>query len=201
MSVASDMVYPQSLSNNPKERMIQLIQLMTKTETNPKKLSLNSNSNSAAIGKLCLPFLLNTIATIVNNISSSSSGEMNDILQTIMQSLSNCASTCPSLLGGDAQLLSMVCHTLITVGEKNPDPMVQLSALEALVTLCMVPDMKKILTENPSLRNLCLVGNHESGNGNGGIVGVCAQLIVKGVDDDLNEWAMEEVALQVRFLH
>ena len=200
ISIASDMVYPQSLSENPKERMIQLIQIMSQTETNPKKLSIQPNSKAALIGKSCLPPLLNATITLINKVTASPSlSSFEDIIQSIMQTLSHCASTCPSLLaGGDVNLITMVCQTLVSVGENNYlDPNVKLSALEALATLCMVPDMKRLLLQNESLRKLCLVGNSDGGN-NGGIIGVCADLIVKGVDDDINDWAIEEVALQVR---
>lgn len=198
ISIACDMVYPQSLSENPKERMIQLIQIMSQTETNPKKLSIQPNSKAAVIGKSCLPPLLNAIITIINKATASSSlSSFEDAIQSIMQTLSHCASTCPSLLsGGDINLATMVCQTFVSIGENNYlDPTVKLSALEALATLCMVPDMKQLLLQNESLRNLCLVGNSNGGN-NGGIIGVCAELIVKGVDDDVDDWALEEVALQ-----
>jgi hypothetical protein len=217
ISIASDSIYPQSQSlslttTNPKERMVRLIQIMTNRETNPKKLSINPNSNAAKIGQLCLPPLLNMIGTIVNSNTTAASASasvlasnMEDLIQNIMQTFSQCASTCPSLLASDIKLLTMVCHTLLSIGgNKDLDPMVQLSAFEALVTLCMVPDMRRVLMENASLRNLCLVGN-ESCSGSGivsgntsGVVGVCAELIVKGVDDDVDDWATEEVALQVR---
>lgn len=200
ISIACDMVFPQSLSENPKERMVQLIQLISQTETNPKKLSIHPNSKAAVIGKLCLPPLLNAIISVINKVTASSSlSSFEDTIQSIMQTLSHCASTCPSLLaGGDTNLVTMVCQTFVSVGENNHlDPTVKLSALEALTTLCMVPDMKQLLLQNESLRNLCLVGNFNGGN-KGGIIGVCAELIVKGVDDDINDWATEEVALQVR---
>ncbi len=206
------MVYPESLSNNPKERMVQLIQTITAIETNPKKQHISPSSNAAAIGKECIPPLLDIVVTVLNVATSSSVqqqvlGNINDPIQSIMQTLSHCASTCPSLLGGDLQVLTMVCHTSLIVSQKKClDPNVRLSALEALTTLCMVPDIRKVLSDNSSLRNLCLVGRNESSNGgsvncdtNDGIIGVCAELIVRGVDDDVDDWATEEVALQVRY--
>ena len=209
ISIASDLDYPQtsSLSNNPKERMVQLIQIMTTnsalatSESNPKKLFICPTSNAASIGKLCLPSLLNLFMLILKTVTKQSllMGIDGDLIQSIMQTLSQCGSTCPSLLCADIHILTLVCQTLIVVGEKKElDPNVRLSALEALVTLCMVPDMKKILLDTPSLQTLCLIGDHSDSSMNGGVVGVCAELIMKGVDDDVDDWASEEVALQVR---
>lgn len=202
ISIASDMTYPQSLSNNPKERMVQMIHSMSvMQDLNPKKLTIDPHSKAAKIGKLCLPPLLSLMMTLlVNNTTSLDS--IGDMIQMIMQTLSNCASTCPSLLvgGDDLDLLTVVFRTCIMVGEHNAlDPNVRLSALEALVTLLMVPEMKRLVLENAILRNLCLVGE-SSGGKDGGIVGVCAELLVKGVDDDVDDWAVEEVASQVRKL-
>lgn len=236
IGIASDIQYPQSLSDNPKERMVQLIQTMANSGTNtaamingssgsgsgsdPKKLSIQPQSNAARIGKLCLPHILNDILTIINTtttISHDSSTNNNnnnnttqETIQEIMQSISQCASSCPTILAADLNLLSMICKTLITIGENGNnglEPMVRLASCEALVTLCMVPDVRNVMTEQLGLKNLCLIGKESgsigvgSGDGQrrhvGGIIGICAELLIHGVDEDVDDWAVEDVALQV----
>lgn len=217
ISIALDMSIPQSsLSDNPKERMVQLIQIMNMTEStnkDPKKLSIQPSSNAASIGKVCLQPLLTIFMSILQNtVTLASNPLVEDMIQNTMQVFSQCASTCPSLLVGhnDMTLIAMLLNTFLYIGEntKLGDPNVRLSALEALVTLFMVPDMTKLIMENEMIRKLCLLGRQQNGGGmsgsglsNGGIVGVCAELLVKGVDEDVETWAIDDVALQVRMKH
>ena len=225
LAIASDIPYPQSLSENPKERMVQLIQIMSSSSSSysalnsssssnssdVKKLKIVPQSNGANVGKSCIPVVLNDIHAIINAIGAlaqHSSDDNNnngsylvqDTIQEIMQTISQCASSYPTLLAVDYDILSIVCKTLISIGEKKElQPMVRLASCEALVTLCMVPDVRNVLTEQLVLKNLCLVGKKEDHNSSvGGIVGICAELLIDGVDDDVNDWAVEDVALQVR---
>mmetsp|Transcript_27299 Transcript_27299/g.31798 ORF Transcript_27299/g.31798 Transcript_27299/m.31798 type:complete len:1305 (+) Transcript_27299:116-4030(+) len=202
---------PLSNQTNPKERLVQLIQIQTMTENNPKKLSISTTSNAASFGIACLDPLLKFILSIVTKTATtlSNNPKNHEILQSIMQTLSQCASTCPSLLAGNLDVFTNVCRTFLFIASSSSSSlssssssmyndeteiMMKLSALEALVTLCMVPDVSNVLLENEMIRNLCLLG--EDGSGKGGVVGVCANFIVKGVDEDVDEWAMEDVALQ-----
>ncbi len=220
ISIALDL--PQSsLSDNPKERMVQLIQIMTMTESNnkdPKKLTIQPNSNAASIGKVCLqPLLTLFISILQTTVTLAPNSFVEDMIQNAMQVFSQIASTCPSLLVGhnDMTLITMLLNTFLYIGEntKLSDPNVRLSALEALVTLFMVPDMTKLIMENEMIRKLCLLGRQQNGGGvsgggvsgsglsYGGIVGVCAELLVKGVDEDVETWAIDDVALQVSLQH
>ena len=229
VALACDMSYPQNLSDNPKERMIQMIQIMadnnimlesssssSSSSSSPspqKRITIKRDSKAANIGTMCLPFVLKGLVNLIQKatmiVSSTDlhyhSGDLNDNIQRIMQSISHCASTCPSLLVGgggsdETQLLSMLCQTLIAVGENSIlDPFVRLSALEALTTLSTVNDVSWLL-QNEKMAKMCLVGdsNANETSKNGGVLGVCIQLLVEGVDDDVNEWAMDPVSLQVR---
>ncbi len=227
VAIASDVEYPQAgLSEHPKERMVQLIQVMADTTmmmtngygggsgsgADPKKLVIRPQSNSANLAKMCLPLVFKDILSIITTPSSNTNpptatahphtSDTQETIQEIMQSISQIASTCPSMLAADHHILSIVCKSLITVGEKNDlEPMVRLAACEALVTLCMVPDVRNVIVEQISFKNLCLVGKESgttipSGDRVGGIVGICAELLIHGVDEDVEDWAVEEVALQ-----
>lgn len=174
----------QQLSNNPKERMVQMIQLQTLTDRNPKKLNLDSNSPSAMMGKLCLGPILQLIHS---NYTNDTEG-----VRTIMQSVSQCASNCPSMLVGDISIFTSVCQVLLTVASKGAEE-ARLSAVEALVSIIAVPGVKDNMKNNPSLLHLCIGGDEVSGIQ--GVVKVCAEMIVTGVDEDANSWAQEKVAL------
>lgn len=226
LAIASDIPYPQSLSDNPKERMVQLIQIMSSSSdsysalnggtnsgsSDVKKLKIVPQSNGANVGKTCVPVVLKDIHAIIiavraltQHYSDNNNNLIQETIQETMQTISQCASSYPTLLAADYNILSIVCKTLISIGEmKELQPMVRLASCEALVTLCMVPDVRNSLTEQLVLKNLCLVGKEDHNSvifGNdgrvGGIVGICAELLIDGVDDDVDDWAVEDVALQV----
>lgn len=109
-----------------------------------------------------------------------------------MQTFSQCASTSPSLLAGDVETLTSVAQVLLTVASRAQEE-ARLAAVEALVTLTAVPGVKQMTNSNQSLLHLCVEGDGD--NGIQGVLKVCAELIVNGVDEDLESWAQEQVAL------
>lgn len=191
-SMAHSSLSTKALSNNPQERMMQLIhcQTMAMTETSHKKLTVDVNSVSATIGKTCLPSILQLINGF---LVDKSIGIVYHEMQEVMQTFSHCASTCPSLLAGDINILHSVCRLLLSVASNMPDVSTRLAAIEALVTLCMVSDVKMILSDHDMIRKFCIDG--DASNGIMGVVKICAEMIVCGVDDDLDAWATGEVAL------
>ena len=167
---------------------MQMIRLQTMNETNPKKLTIDIHSTAAIIGSMCLDRLLQLIHAGGGGDDDESS------VQNIMQTFSQSASTCPSMLAGDVTVLSNVCRVLLSVATRAQEGTTRLAAVEALVTLIMVPDVKNILTGSGVILALCIGG--DEANGVSGIVKVCAEMIVNGVDDDLDSWAKGKVALQ-----
>ena len=171
-------------ASSSQERMLQMIQLQTMTETNPKKLSINVSSQSALIGKKCVPPLLSMIGTCLqHNLQNG------DTVQTVLQTISSMASSCPSLLSGDSNTLFAVCQTLLAIATMSSGNDVQdlrLAAIEAMVTLFMVPDVKAMLYANPAIMALCL--NGDSSNQIQSILHICAESIVRGTDDDIAAW-------------
>eukprot|EP00554_Chaetoceros_debilis_P008282 CAMPEP_0194100128 /NCGR_PEP_ID=MMETSP0150-20130528/1111_1 /TAXON_ID=122233 /ORGANISM="Chaetoceros debilis, Strain MM31A-1" /LENGTH=1242 /DNA_ID=CAMNT_0038786455 /DNA_START=30 /DNA_END=3758 /DNA_ORIENTATION=- len=188
-SMASHSLSTKTLSNNPQERMMQLIhcQTMTMAETSHKKLTVDANSIPATIGKTCLPSILQIINGFVDERTVFQ-------MQEVMQAFSHCASTCPSLLAGDINILYSVCRLLLSVASKTPDVSTRLAAIEALATLHMVSDVKIILCDHNAIQKFCIDG--DPSNGIMGVVKICADIIICGVDDDLDAWATGEVALQ-----
>ena len=216
ISIASDINMrknaPNSMLNttlsppSANERMVQMIQLQTMAETDPKKKTIQHEGPVAALGKLCLPSLLKIIHACTCTLDSSSNvngninGSNRDEIQTLMQSISQIAAMCPSLLAGDAEILALVCHVLLGIASRSEEE-TRLAAVEALVTLTMVPDVKALFQANPVLLNLCIGGDNGNGSGNGngnvnGVIHTCADVMINGVDDDVNAWAQQNVALQ-----
>lgn len=175
------------LSNDPKERMVQMIQMQSITENNPKKMVIDSTSTASAIGKACLPGLFQVLYNIAMIHNS------NDDMETVMQSLSHIASTCPSILAGDGDVFHNVSKILLLLATKAAEDDVRLIALEALSTLISVPDVRKLLNALPATRTMCISGDDQ--NGISGMVKLCASMICTGVDDDVDAWAKEEIQL------
>lgn len=176
-----------TLSNDHKERMVQMIQMQSFTEINPKKMVIDSTSTASAIGKACLPALFQVIYTVAMTCSS------NEGMQNVMQSLSQIASTCPSILAGDGDVFHNICKILLLLATKATEDDVRLIALEALSTLISVPDVRKLLNANPITRSMCISGEEQSGIS--GTVKLCASMICTGVDEDVDVWANEEIQL------
>jgi hypothetical protein len=177
-----------TLSNDPQERLIEMIQMQSITENDPKRMVIDSTSTASAIGKACLPALFQ----VLYNIATTYDG--NDDMQNVMESLSQMASTCPSILAGDGEVFHNVCKILLLLATKAAEDDVRLIALEALSTLISVPDVRKLLNVQPATRAMCISGDEQ--NGISGMVKLCASMICTGVDDDVDAWATEEIQLQ-----
>lgn len=113
------------LRENPTERMLQMMQtqcMMMPTEmNNPKQLTIETDSPSTMIGKVCLLPLLQLIHHLCK-IGASQSLECNggmicntDEIIEIMQTLYHIALTCPTLLAGDVSVLQCFCQVLLSI--------------------------------------------------------------------------------------
>ena len=74
--------------------------------------------------------------------------------------------------------------------------MTRLKALQVMASLTNIHDVKKIMSKNTYLLSFCLVGD-KTDTGNVGIVQTCTELIVRGIDEDVESWALDAATLQV----
>jgi len=170
--------------------------------------SVNSSSPPAQLGKLLLPSMLEALVRFSVQPSSPAI-----ILSDCATHLATCADRCPSLLAGDAASLEAVmraCMSVAQVANSQEDEDVtylKLSALDVLATISAVPQIKRSIMKptSPSPRSVGEMGHQSSpllqfliqgdaGNAAGdqkGVLYLCAELAVMGVDDDEQGWAAE----------
>ena len=135
-------------------------------------LVVDPASPATQLGKTLLP-LLEKMPQMTNCES----------LMRCLQQLANAAGASPSLLAGDLQVFQTLVQTCLQISGEA-----RLAALEVLSSLCAVRDVqRKILNANAgsAIRSTLL----------NGVIAMCAQLCVDGVDEDVEEWALEAATL------
>lgn len=158
--------------------------------------TVDPNSPAAALGRSCLPVLMEHVSTMLSSTTTSSS---NSIL-AILQHWTNAATHCPSLLAGTTEVLEAVFNACLMVSnnssniDHDEDTTTALAALEVLSSLCAVGDVKrKILAVDPTLCQILMQGNPQRQQL--GVIALTAQLIINGVDDDVEGWTKEPASL------
>ncbi|KAL7537732.1 hypothetical protein ACHAXR_008907 [Thalassiosira sp. AJA248-18] len=177
--------------------------------------TVNSNSPPAHLGKLFLPNMLEALV----NFSTQSNSQQVDVLSECTSHLSTCAMQCPSLLAGDESSLTALmrgCMSLAQINNPENDEDVtflKLSALDVFATISAVPQIKRSIMKpvsSPSPRSVgdveertlspllqfLIQGNETTGNAAAGgdqkgVLYLCAELAVIGVDDDEQGWSSE----------
>ena len=155
--------------------------------------TVDPNSAAAELGRACLPFLMEPLYQILNNNSDNSSSVFE-----ILQQWTNAASYCPSLLAGTKEILQQIVTACLLVAnqinDKNDDSTDALAALEVLSSLCALVDVKrKILAVEPALTQMLVQGNpHKNQRG---VIELTAQIMITGVDDDVEGWASDPASL------
>mmetsp|Transcript_8011 Transcript_8011/g.18079 ORF Transcript_8011/g.18079 Transcript_8011/m.18079 type:complete len:1133 (-) Transcript_8011:122-3520(-) len=170
---------------------------------------VNPNSPPAHLGKLFLPNMLEALVT-----HTTSQTQM-DVLSNCMSHLSTCSNQCPSLLAGDDTcLLALMrgCTSIAQITNTQNDEDVtflRLSALDVFATITAVPQIKRWIMKpasSPSPASVVgdveqsvspllqfLIQGADAGNGGDqkGVLYLCAELSVTGVDDDEENWSNE----------
>lgn len=161
-------------------------------------LQIDPNCFAAQLGQSCLvPVLEWMAAAAVYNTNDT------DIWCKCMQHLSHAASTCPSLLAGDTSTFLLLIRVCMM---QHSDDTARLSSLEVLATICQVGDVKRkrlsaLTPEGLALQKALLVGENcndastNNSDSGGGVIYICATLIAKGVDDDIEGWATDPATL------
>ena len=177
---------------------------------------VNANSPPAQLGKMVLPTMLEQLVQF--STARQSMLQNVDTLSKCMSHLSTASSQCPSLLAGDeASLTSLMraCMSIAQIVNSEEDEDVtflKLSALDVFATITAVPQIKKTIMKShvsPSPRGVADLGNGENKspllqfllNGSEspnnkneqqkGVLYLCAELAMSGVDDDEQGWASE----------
>jgi len=173
---------------------------------------VNSNSPPAQLGKLYLPAMLEAL------VASSTQSNQVDVLSKCMSHLSTCSNQCPSLLAGDETSLTALMRCCMSIAQltntQNDEDItfLRLSALDVFATISAVPQIKRSImkpttspsprcvgeqTENkksPLLQFLLQGSDAAAGNNSAdqkGVLYICAELAVMGVDDDEESWATD----------
>eukprot|EP00978_Attheya_sp_CCMP212_P011165 scaffold27362_cov51-Attheya_sp.AAC.5 len=194
-------------NNNNKEFILNAIQSQI-GEGTPKQI--DSSSAAAHLGSVCLVPLLKQL---VVSLQTSAIGSVDDeVYSKCMQHLSHCATQCPSLLAGTIETLYALVQTCMMLVREGATMFggethyVRLSCLQVLASICEVTDVKRKLLSVPipsgsscenNIGNILLLGENVTDIANqNGVIRMCAEFIVQGVDEDVEGWASEPVSLQ-----
>ena len=179
--------------------------------------SVNSNSPPARLGKLFLPNMLE--ALVAASTTPQSTATQVDVLSNCMSHLSTCSNQCPSLLAGDETSLTSLMRACMSIAQlanvHNDEDItfLRLSALDVFATITAVPQIKRSITKpttspsprcvgeqqvgqekSPLLQFLIQGNDNTAATGGGdqkGVLYICAELAVNGVDDDEEGWSTE----------
>lgn len=148
------------------------------SSTRMDNLTVDPNSLAAKLGSACL-------VTLFTKMEQASQ----DVVQSCLEHFAHAASTCPSLLAGDAQVFGALVRTCLNIASASTD--LALAACQVLASLCTVGNIKRrILPNHPAIQDL--IKNE--------VLRICAELCVNGVDDDVEEWASEPANIMVRIM-
>lgn len=172
--------------------------------------TLSLNSPPAHLGKAFLPSMLESLVAF----SSQPSSQV-DVLSKCMSHLSTCSNQCPSLLAGDEASLAALmrgCMAIAQRGNAQEDDDVtflKLSSLDVFATITAVPQIKRTIMKpatspsprcigaqveekmSPLLQFLIHGSDGGSASNQKGVLYLCAELAVTGVDDDEEGWSSE----------
>ena len=166
-------------------------------------LPKNGEDTLTHLGKLFLPTMLEALV----QFSAQPSSQL-DVLLNCMSHLAACANKCPSLLAGGNSLLEAMmcaCMSIAQINNSRDDEAViflKLSALNVFATITAVPQIKHSIMKLTTL-SPCSVGEADrqsspllqfliQGNVGGeqkGVLYLCAELAVLGVNDDKQAWS------------
>lgn len=202
--------------------MMQIVQIQTKMcDTNRTFDTMGSDDDffhitnfdsvASKMGNLGISSLLEIIHDASAGSNFISNFSTVDEISTLLQTLSLTASICPMLLAGNVDILYHTCCVLQSIATLTTNHL-RLGAIHTLVTLLGVRQVNCLLQKHPHLLSLCIHGknamiqndnhSHSSQNVNfSGVIQICAESIVKGVDEDVDAWAQSKVGLYEDFAH
>jgi hypothetical protein len=138
-------------------------------------ISVDANSPAAQLGSACLAPLFLKIKHATQ-----------EAVQVCLEHFGHVASNCPSLFAGDVHVFQGLVQTCLNIASSKSD--LALASCQVLASLCVVGAVKRrILPSQPAIRDL--IQNN--------VLRICAEIIVTGVDDDVQEWALEPANIMV----
>lgn len=144
-----------------------------KVAQSDEDLTVNPASPSAQLGKSLLPIFEKQLSHIKNS----------DCLTRCLQHLAHAASTSPSLLAGDLTVLSALIQTCLQItGDAR------LASLQVLSSLCAVRAVQRQILNTAAGANLRTTLLQ-------GVITLCAQAVMEGVEDDVEGWATDPATL------
>jgi len=175
-----------------------------------KSTIVDASSPSAIIGKYFLPTVLEALVANGNPLRSNQI----DVLSSCMSHLSTCSIQCPSMLAGDDTSLTCLLRTCMYFAQINSQgdediTFLKLSALDVMATITSVPQIKRSIlkpigksprcvmqgeSEKSPLLKFLIHGNDDNSNQKG-VLYVCAELAIMGVDDDEQNWSDDPASL------
>ena len=205
VAIASDVATSDDGSNNG-----DLARAIRTHGSSAGDVKVNPSSPASHLGRATLPSILGMIGGDGTNTDA-------EAQRRCMQKLSHAATHCPSLLAGDLQTLTCLIQICLGVAQRgtssdaaaDDDDEAQtasLSSLEVLASLVDVADVRKKIvltsklaatTGGGDLLRLMLLGpSATSPSDQNGVVRCCAELIINGVDDDVDSWRVDPPSLQ-----
>ena len=151
------------------------IELVRTPVTDLDSLVVDPNSPAAMLGTSCLQtYILPGF------------GQCNDASKILsaLQSLSEAAVTCPSLLAATPALLESATNVCLAMAKQSTMEDITLAALEVLSSLLSVGDVRRRVLP-PTVASAVATA----------AIPICAQLLVEGVDEDIQDWVAEPATL------
>ena len=176
-----------------------------------RSTNVDASFASAIIGKQFLPTMLEALV----GFGSSLTTNQIDIISSCMSLLSTCSIQCPSMLAGDNYSLDCLFRTCMAFAQINGRGdedvnFLKLSALDVLATCICVPQIKRLVLkpfgasprcvmqgggdERSPLLKFLINGNDDSVDQKG-VLCVCAELAITGVDDDEEDWSNDPASV------
>jgi hypothetical protein len=176
-----------------------------------KSTTVDASCPSAIIGKHFLPTMLEALVAFGNQLPSNQI----DALSSCMSHLSTCSIQCPSMLAGDDAALTCLLRTCMYFAQINSQGdedimFLKLSALNVLATITSVPQIKRSIlkpirksprcvmrggeSEKSPLLKFLIHGNDDNSDQKG-VLYVCAELSISGVDDDEDNWSDDPASM------
>eukprot|EP00985_Skeletonema_marinoi_P027946 scaffold23596_cov208-Skeletonema_marinoi.AAC.4 len=193
-------------SSSSKDQMEQALM----AQFDEKSTTVDASSPSAIIGKHFLPTMLEALTIFGNSLSSNQV----DVMSSCMSHLSTCSIQCPSMMAGDDTSLTCLLRTCMKFAQINSQgdediTFLKLSALDVLATITSVPQIKRLIlkpigtsprcvmqgggSEKSPLLKFLIQGNDDVDQK--GVLYVCAELAITGVDQDEENWSEDPASV------
>lgn len=201
----------QRIMSSPSSSTDQMEQALM-AQFDERSTTVDVTKPSAIIGKHFLPTLLEALTVFGKSLLPNQI----DVMSKCMSHLSTCSIQCPSMLAGDDTSLTCLLRTCMKFAQLNSQgdediTFLKLSALDVLATITSVPQIKRSIlkpigtsprcvmqggaSEKAPLLNFLIQGNEDNNLDQKGVLYVCAELAITGVDEDEENWSEDPASV------